>query len=343
MEYVQVVDLAPFLANKPAKEDCARILSSFQKTGILIVRDPRITHDLNNEFLDMIEKYFSQSTEVKMKDVRKELHYQVGATPSFTEKPRDWSKKKFSKGNEPTPPTGKDCKWRWFHPIGELPKDTKFKRLNDTTVVPKGFPQWNKVMDRWGGFMIGAIETVTEMLALGMDLPKNAISDYLKAAPHLLAPTACDLTKFAKVGTVVAGLHTDLNLITIHSKSRYPGLNAWLRDGTKFRVKVPDGCLLLQAGQQLEHLTGGLIEAGFHEVVIQEATLETLKKRQAEGAIPWRISSTLFGHGASDKTLEVLDKFKTKENVAKYPPILTGDHVLKELKTIALNVIDDEE
>lgn len=32
-------------------------------------------------------------------------------------------------------------------------------------------------------------------------------------------------------------------------------------------VKIPDGCLFLQAGKMLEHLTGGYIMAGFHEVI----------------------------------------------------------------------------
>ena len=39
-------------------------------------------------------------------------------------------------------------------------------------------------------------------------------------------------------------------------------------------VKVPDGCLLVQAALQLEHLTGGHITAGYHEVVVVEETLK---------------------------------------------------------------------
>lgn len=43
----------------------------------------------------------------------------------------------------------------------------------------------------------------------------------------------------------------------------------WATSGchTRMRVKVPPGCLLVQAGKQLEHLTGGHVRAGFHEVV----------------------------------------------------------------------------
>jgi isopenicillin N synthase-like dioxygenase len=80
------------------------------------------------------------------------------------------------------------------------------------------------------------------------------------------------------LGSIFAGFHYDLNFLTIHGKSRYPGLFIWLRNGRKCPVRVPDGCLLLQAGKQLEFLTGGEIVAGFHEVVVWEETLKVLEK-----------------------------------------------------------------
>jgi len=51
-------------------------------------------------------------------------------------------------------------------------------------------------------------------------------------------------------------MYSDLNFLTIHGKSRFPGLFVWLRDGRKASIKIPDGCLLVQAGQQLEYVTG---------------------------------------------------------------------------------------
>ena len=50
------------------------------------------------------------------------------------------------------------------------------------------------------------------------------------------------------VGTYKALL--DLNLLTIHGKSKFPGLYVWLRNGRRVRVKVPDGCLLIQVGPE---------------------------------------------------------------------------------------------
>jgi isopenicillin N synthase-like dioxygenase len=94
-------------------------------------------------------------------------------------------------------------------------------------------------------------------------------------SPHLLAPTASDLVKYGKKDTILAGFHTDLNFLTIHGRSRYPGLHIWARNtGKRIPVKMPEGnYLLVQAGKQLEHISGGLVKAGFHEVVVNDRTL----------------------------------------------------------------------
>ena len=71
-----------------------------------------------------------------------------------------------------------------------------------------------------------------------MGLERNLFAKMLRMGPHKLAPTASDLVKY-DVGTIFAGFHYDFNFLTIHGKSRYPGLFAWLRTGEKFTVQVP--------------------------------------------------------------------------------------------------------
>ena len=114
------------------------------------------------------------------------------------------------------------------------------------------------------------------MLALGFGLEKDAFTQRMRLGAHLLAPTGADLDKHGKLGTVFAGYHYDLNFLTIHGKSRYPGLSIWLKSGKKMPVRIPDGCLLLQAGKQLEWLTGGDVQTGYHEASV-ESKLEFVK------------------------------------------------------------------
>ena len=59
-----------------------------------------------------------------------------------------------------------------------------------------------------------------------------------------------------------------------------------------------------------------------HEVIYTEKVKEIKEKRVAEGGIPWRVSSTMFGHLRHDVSLEPLNKFKTKVNLIYFRKVL---------------------
>jgi len=337
-----VIDASNFLKDKHSSEslaDCKALAKTLKETSCLIIKDPRVTEEDNNRFLDMMERYYELPHETKMKDVHPELSFQLGATPEFTEVPRDHVEKirSLDRDNSAHIPEGADPKWRYFWRIGERPKETKFVEQNGAQVVPENFPEWPEVMDKWGQLMMTSIYTASEMLAVGLDLPVDTFTKLLEYGPHLLAPTGSDLERFNKVDTIFAGFHYDLNFLSIHGKSRFSGLFIWLRDGSRSLVRVPDGCLLIQAGKQLEWLTGGAITAGFHEVVVASETLAAIERAKKEGRSLWRVSSTLFSHIASDKLLKPLPPFQTKEAQQTYREILAGDQVAEELSMIKLS------
>jgi isopenicillin N synthase-like dioxygenase len=145
-------------------------------------------------------------------------------------------------------PPVKDSKWRFFWKIGERPEEVKD---DIPQTIPEDFPEWEEQMNKWGGQMIDGCFVVAEMAAVGMGLASDTFSSKMVGGPHLLAPTASDLIKYP-VGTAFASFHYDLNFITIHGKSRYPGLFLWTREWKKMPVKIPAGCLLLQAGIMFE-------------------------------------------------------------------------------------------
>jgi isopenicillin N synthase-like dioxygenase len=269
----------------------------------------------------------------------------VGATPSRTELPRNHCErmKAFKDADKPLSlcPPEKDPKWRFFWRMGERPPATAFEQLNAAPVVPAAIPEWPTVMDAWGTKLLDASVSVAELAAIGFGLPADTFASRMRFGPHLLAPTASDFSRFGALGTVLAGYHYDLNFITTHGRSRYPGLYVWTREGSKRVVKIPAGCLLVQAGKQAEHLTGGHVLAGFHEVVVTPATVTAIASASAAGRSLWRISSTLFSHIASDVTLQPLGDFATPEALAAYPPMFTGDHVKAELDAINLGAGSD--
>ena len=86
-------DLSPMLESEGERSSeqlqqlCQAVADCLRKTGCLVVRDPRVNAEDNIAFLDMMERYFAQSTAAKLKDTRPKLHFQVSlkaATPPHT-------------------------------------------------------------------------------------------------------------------------------------------------------------------------------------------------------------------------------------------------------------------
>ena len=73
-----------------------------------------------------------------------------------------------------------------------------------------------------------------------------------------------------------------------------------------------------------------------HEVVYSEGTKGVVERKKASGESLWRVSSTVFGHIASDAILEPLGHFATEEARAKYRTLCAGDQVQAELDAIKL-------
>jgi isopenicillin N synthase-like dioxygenase len=267
---IPLVDLATYLATGKDADACRDIANALHHYGVVICRDPRVSAQDNDRYLDMMERYFALSDGVR--DARPEYSYQVGVTPSGKERPRNHCARMGTLGPGDKPlspcPPELDPKWRFFWRIGPLPPfKTRFPALNMDPVIPPEIPRWRDVMDTWGSKMLACLNTAAEMAAVGFALPPDAFTRRMQYGPHLLAPTGSDFAVFHQEGTVLAGYHYDLNFLTIHGKSRYPGLYIWTRSGRRRAVAVPDGCLLIQAGKQLEYLTAGHVLAGFHEVV----------------------------------------------------------------------------
>ncbi|KAH9302176.1 hypothetical protein KI387_013759, partial [Taxus chinensis] len=329
--------------NAELKTLCEQVSESLKETGALLVRDPRCPARENDTFLDMMERYFEKSDEFKRKQERPYLHYQVGVTPEGVELPRSAvdiemqvKMQNIPKEYRPNIPVGPDPKWRYMWRVGPRPLKTHFQELNSEPVVPEGFLEWVDTMNKWGYKMISAVEVVSEMAAIGFGLSKDSFTSLMREGPHLLAPTGSDLSRHGKEGTVFAGYHYDLNFLTIHGRSRFPGLHIWLRNGQKVEVSVPVGCLLIQAGKQLEWLTGGHCLAGMHEVVVSKRTLSAIEEARQAGRSLWRVSSTVFGHIASDAILKPLGQFGDSPLAQHYPAIVAGDFV--ELELAALNL-----
>ncbi|KAI0847188.1 Clavaminate synthase-like protein [Daldinia vernicosa] len=373
-----VIDLDIY-RNNPAtspevQEECLRAARALATHGALVLHDSRVSESDNEAFLDLLEDYFAQPAALLQRDERPELGYQVGVTLENTEKPKCAVDEPCLRVIERLAPEERpldisghqpDPKCRFFWRMGAAaPYVTQFPGLNAENVIPDApeiKKRWTPVMETWGKSMKSAVSGLAEMAAVGMGLPAETFTDAGLYGPHLLAPTASDLEKYGQKDTILAGFHTDLNFLTIHGRSRYPGLHIWARNtGRRIAVNIPrpsasssGSYLLVQAGKQLEHLTGGLVKAGYHEVVVNSSTLNTVATRRREypDRPLVRISSTFFWHLSSDYDLTPIPALATRARDVRaanfnlgrdegdeieYAPMKVGQQVQNELKHIAL-------
>ncbi len=336
---MKTVDLLFFITESRSKEtrdSVVRFRSSLEETGAVIVRDPRL-ESIDNDFRDLMVQYFQQDSADKRRD--EVANHQVGWTPEFVEKPDDFSAwvETLDPDQRPFPATdSKDPKERFFIPVGGRPTKTAFPDCYADPIWPSSLPELPRVAEAWGGSMLQTIATAMEMLAKGYNLPRDTFTDLMANAPHLLAPTGSDLSKYGQEGRVLAGVHKDLNLVTGHGKANYPGLFLWTTEGKRIPARVPDGCILLQAGKQLEIATGGRIRAGMHQVVVTPEVHTCVGLQNLAMARPWRVTTTLFAHWALDRMLEPLALFRTAAAVERYPAMLAGEYLHRELTARAL-------
>ena len=238
------------LQSAEVKELCQTVAKCLHECGILIIKDPRAKHQDNSTYIDLMETYFESRGRMveqglKLQDERPEYHYQVGICPKYTEIAREHTRviQNLSEENSAMSPLVPvlDAKWRFMWKVGERPADAND---NFPQVIPEDFPDWTDKMDTWGNKLLNAVETVAEMAAIGMGIERDTFTSKMDGGAHLLAPTGSDLAK-NEVGTVFAGFHYDIAFLTIHGKSRFPGLYIWTRNKQRMQVKVPEGCLLL--------------------------------------------------------------------------------------------------
>lgn len=84
------------------------------------------------------------------------------------------------------------------------------------------------------------------------------------------------------------------------------------------KIKVLVGCLLIQAGKQIEWLTTGECMAGMHKVIVTNRTTDAITLALEKNCSLWRVSSTLFAHIASDAILKPLGHFLDSPLASKY-------------------------
>lgn len=124
-----------------------------------------------------------------------------------------------------------------------------------------------------------------------------------------------------------AAPHEDINLITLLCEATEPGLEVRTPAGWEPVVAAP-GAIVVDAGDMLHQVTGGVIPSTTHRVVNPRS--DSGAAERSRYALPF------FAHPRPEVDLSVLPHFATPERVALHPPITAGDFLALRLREIGL-------
>lgn len=302
----------PFALWKDDKQAFADKLGrSFRETGFAVITGHPVDEDVIARANEAAKAFFRLPEDVKEKYHDAEGGRQRGYTPFGTEN---------AKGQKAA-----DLKEFW-HTGRELPSDSKYRETMKETPFVDELPEFDAAtyafyeeMDRFGRDLLAAV-------ALYLDLPEDWFDDKVESGNSILRLLHYPPQKNPPPkGTVRAAAHEDINVITLLLGAEEAGLQAWHRSGQWLDVNPPAGSLVINCGDMLQRLTGGVLPSTTHRVVNPEP----------ERAKFPRYSTPFFLHFNQDFLIEQLPQC-LEEGGKKQPPITAQDYLMERLREIGL-------
>ncbi len=149
------IDLSQYIHQRgDFKKECEKVADSLRKYGCCIVKDHYFTETENDQFMDLMEKYFNDRAikaerNANLEDFFPEHGYQAGLMKEYMEIPQDYKEfvEKLSPENKPlsTYPPKPDAKWRFFWRVGSALHETT-EKVKLPKYIPKDFPEFSFVM-----------------------------------------------------------------------------------------------------------------------------------------------------------------------------------------------------
>lgn len=284
---------------------------SFRETGFAVITDHPVDDEVIAHANKAAKDFFALPEEAKEKYHDAEGGRQRGYTPFGTEN---------AKGQKAA-----DLKEFW-HTGRKLPEGSRYRATMKDTPVVDEVPEFDEAtyafyqeMDEFGRDLLGAI-------ALHLGLPEDWFDDKVETGNSILRllhypPQENPPPK----GTVRAAAHEDINVITLLLGAEEAGLEVLHRSGEWLSVNPPAGSLVINCGDMLQRLTGGVLPSTTHRVVNPEP----------ERAKFPRYSTPFFLHFNQDFLIEQLPQC-LEEGGEPQPPITAQDYLMERLREIGL-------
>lgn len=285
--------------------------NSFRETGFAVISDHPVSEAVISNMLDASKGYFALPEATKEKYHDAAGGRQRGYTPFGVES---------AKGNP-----NADQKEFW-HTGRALPDDSPYKAtMKDTPSVSEvdGFDAatraFYEAMDDFGADLLKGV-------ALHLGLEENWFGDKVNFGNSILRLLHYPPQKNPPpAGTVRAGAHEDINVITLLLGAEEAGLQALHRSGEWLDVNPPAGSLVINCGDMLQRMTAGVLPSTTHRV---------LNPSPERAKFP-RYSTPFFLHFNQDFLIEALPQCVAEGGEAE-PAITAQEYLMERLREIGL-------
>jgi isopenicillin N synthase-like dioxygenase len=293
----------------------ARLGASFRETGFAVVNDHGLDQGILDRGLNAAKAFFALPESVKRSYFIPGGGGQRAYTPFATE---------VAKGAK-----AKDLKEFW-HVARELPPGHRYAGAMGENLYVREVEGWKDATNQ----MFTALDN------LGGDL-LTAIALHLNLAPDFFVDPVRDGNSILRFlhyppqaepppeGSVRAGAHEDINVITLLLGAEEGGLEVLHRNGQWLGVNPPPGSLVVNIGDMLQRLTNHVLPSTTHRVV---------NPRPERARFP-RYSTPFFLHFRPDFEIRTLPSCVTAEHPNRYPdPITAQDFLEERLREIGLRM-----
>ena len=285
--------------------------ASFRETGFAVIKDHPVDQTVIDAAVAATKDFFAQPLDIKMKYDDSDGGGQRGYTAFGTEN---------AKGN-----ANADLKEFW-HTGRALPTNSPYRAtMADTPPVSE--------VSRFDAATRALYEALDEMgqtilrgVALHLGLAEDWFDTRVQFGNSILRLLHYPPQKEpGPPGSVRAGAHEDINVITLLLGADEPGLQVKHRSGEWLSVNPPEGALVINCGDMLQRLTAGILPSTTHRVV----------NPNPERSKFARYSTPFFLHFNQDVLIKALETC-IAEGGKPQPPITAQDYLLERLKEIGL-------
>ncbi len=284
---------------------------SFRETGFAVITGHPVAQKTIDDNLAATKAFFALPADAKEKYHDAPGGRQRGYTPFATEN---------AKGQAQA-----DLKEFW-HTGRDLPPGSPYRdTMKDTPAVYEvaDFDRATRALyaslDAFGAELLKGV-------GLHLNLPENWFGDKVNFGNSILRllhyPPQMEPPP---EGSVRAGAHEDINVITLLLGAEEAGLEVKHRSGKWLGVNPPPGALVINCGDMLQRYTGGVLPSTTHRVV---------NPAPDRSRFP-RYSTPFFLHFNQDFLIEALPGCLAEGGKAE-PPITAQDFLMERLRDIGL-------